>query len=118
MPSLMTTPRAPHPESLADSTRWPATNPTAFSPTSFQRFSWRRQPRPFRLLRLGLGSLLLPGVGPLAWYLAHAELSAIDAGLVSRRGRGWIVVARLCGIVATCALVAATLAVVIAVSVP
>jgi hypothetical protein len=68
------------------------------------------------VLRYGLGSLVMPTIGPLAWKIANAELAAISSGLVSRRGRGWIRFARVCAIASTCALVAAAIAAVIAIT--
>jgi hypothetical protein len=81
-----------------------------FAPDRFQRFAWRRRPKIALALGLGLGSLVVLLVGPLAWRIASAELVAITRGQASRSGRRWIAFARLCGIVSTCALVAAFVA--------
>ncbi|MEO8699249.1 MAG: hypothetical protein ABI867_04370 [Kofleriaceae bacterium] len=76
----------------------------------------RRDPDISEALHLGLGSLLLPMVGPCAWQFANAELAAIAAGHTSDRGRGWLVIAKLCGIASTFAMVAAMVASIVVVA--
>jgi hypothetical protein len=111
----------PTPTTPAAHTAWSAANLTDVSierrcAGRFQRFRWKRDPRIRTVLQYGLGSLVLPTIGPLAWKVANAELAAIRAGVVSRRGRGWIRFAKVCAIASTCALVAAAIAVIVAVT--
>ncbi len=87
----------------------------SFSPTKFQRFSWRREPALGRVLRFALLSIVILPLGPVAWTLAHRELAAVEAGRVSRRGRAVLVVARLCAIGSTAMLVALAIAAIVAV---
>jgi hypothetical protein len=103
----------PPPTTPAAKTAWDAANLTSaeiarrHDPSRFQAFHWRRHPDVATALRFALGSLVLPLVGPLAWQIARAELAAIEAGLVSPRGRHWIAFARVVAIVSTCALATA-----------
>jgi hypothetical protein len=72
----------------------------------------RRDPEIAEALHLGLGALLIPMVGPCAWQFANAELAAIADGHTTDRGRGWLVLAKLCGMLATAGMLAALIAVV------
>jgi hypothetical protein len=77
----------------------------------------RREPADVRqALRLGVGALLIPLVGPCAWCFANAQLRAVAAGTASRGGARWLVVAKVCAIVATAwmGVLAAILAVTLA----
>lgn len=76
--------------------------------------SRRRDPEIRQALHLGLGALVLWPVGPYAWLFTHGELAAMRAGEITDRHRGWLVAARVCGIVATLAMLATLIAVTLA----
>lgn len=101
-------PLPPEPEPHAS---WSSANLTAVTIdrdheafAKFQRFAWRREPQIRLPLVLGLASLGVPLLGPIAWLAADIELAEIEEGLVSRRRRGWLVLAKICGVIASCAL--------------
>jgi hypothetical protein len=91
---------------------WEAANLTSteirrrHDPRRFQAFRWRREAQHRRTLRYGLGSLVIPVVGPYAWHLANTELAAIRSGTVSPKRRHWLVLAKICAIISTLALAA------------
>ena len=65
-----------------------------------------RPSRAVTVLVLGVASLLLPILGPFAWWLAGRERRRIDAGLAPASARRLVVYGRAIAIVATVQLVA------------
>ena len=96
-PSRATHPRAKEPG-------WSAANLCAVaiareSQTARRRFAHRlRQPDIAEALHLGIGSLVIPLVAPMAYLHARDELARIARGDVLPTGRGWVLAAMACSI--------------------
>ena len=106
----------PPPTQPAAKAAWDAANLTSaeivrrHSARDYAALRWHRHPDIATALRLALGSLAIPLVGPLAGQFARAERAAIAAGTVSPRGRRWLLLARTLAIASTAALVAGAVA--------
>ncbi len=71
------------------------------------------------ILVLGILSLVVCGVlGPIAWWMGHAELRQIDAGLVSRNDRGTVNAGYICGIIGSVLMLISILFIVLAFALP
>ena len=94
---------------------WSAANLTAVaikreSKTARRRFARQlRRPDIAEALHLGIWSLAIPLVGPLAYLHAREELSRIARGEVLPDGRRWLVVALACSAIATVGLLTSTI---------
>lgn len=60
---------------------------------------------------LALLSLVVPLLGPVTWVFAQEQLDRVSRGFAARRGVGYLVVAKVCGIFATYAMIATIAAV-------
>jgi hypothetical protein len=102
-------PPEPHPPPTQPGARaaWEPANLTSAEVARRHDPAWlsRGDPDVRGVLRHALAALAIPLLGPLAWQLANAELAAIAARAITARGRPWIVLAKVCAIVATCELV-------------
>ena len=71
------------------------------------------------ILVLGILSLVVCAVlGPIAWWMGHAELRQIDAGLVSRNDRGTVNAGYICGIIGSVLMLISILFIVVALALP
>ncbi|MEJ7604404.1 MAG: hypothetical protein WKG01_41490 [Kofleriaceae bacterium] len=86
---------------------WSAANLTAVAIKRESKTARRRHARKLRrpditeALHLGVGSLAIPLVGPMAFLHAREQLARIARGEVLPDGRRWIVVALVCSVIAT-----------------
>jgi hypothetical protein len=85
---------------------WSAANLTAVAIERESKTARRRYARQLRTpdiaeaLHLGIGSLVIPLVAPMAYLHANGELAKIARGEVLPEGRGWLVAAKVCSIIA------------------
>ena len=56
---------------------------------------------------LALLALVFPLLGPATWVYANEQLDRVARGFAARRGVGWIVFAKVCGMVASYCVLAA-----------
>lgn len=56
---------------------------------------------------LALLALAFPLLGPATWVYANEQLDRVARGFAARRGIGWIVFAKVCGMLATYLVLAA-----------
>ena len=85
---------------------WSAANLTAVAIKRESKSSLRRYARKLdtpdvaEALHLGIGSLILPLVAPMAYLHTRDELARIARGEILPTGRRWIVVGHVCSILA------------------
>lgn len=71
------------------------------------------------ILVLGILSLVVCAVmGPIAWWMGHAELQQIRAGLVSEQDRGMVNAGYICGIIGSVLLMLSVLLILFAFAAP
>lgn len=56
---------------------------------------------------LAVLAIAFPLLGPATWVYANEQLDRVARGFSARRGVGWIVFAKVCGMVATYCVLAA-----------
>jgi len=97
---------------------WSAANLTAVAikreSKTARRRAARKQRRPdlAEALHLGIGSLIIPLVAPLAFVHARDELARIARGEVFPEGRGWLVCALVCSVIAMIAMLSTVMGVI------
>jgi len=62
---------------------------------------------------LAVLALVFPLLGPATWVYANEELERVARGFSARRRTGWLVVAKVCGMVASYAMLAAIAALIV-----
>jgi hypothetical protein len=91
---------------------WSAANLTAVTIARESETARRRYARKLRTpdiaaaLHLGIGSLVIPLVAPMAYLHASEELTRIARGEVLPDGRGWLVAAKVCSLIAMLGMLA------------
>jgi len=104
-PRVATHPRAKEPG-------WSAANLTSVTIARESKTARRRHARKLRTpdiaeaLHLGIGSLVIPLVAPMAYIHASEELTRIARGEVLPEGRGWVVAAKICSIISMLVMLA------------
>lgn len=84
---------------------WSAANLTAVAITRESKSALRRYIRKLETpdvaeaLHLGLGSLVIPLVAPMAYLMTRNELARIARGEILPTGRRWIMLGHVCSIV-------------------